>query len=501
MTRTYANPEVTKNMGLMKTRHLLIALVAVVLGAAALSAQAPDRSRIPSPGPAPALKLPVIQKRQLTNGLPVWIVELHDVPVVQVNLVVTSGSADDPVGKYGVANMTASMLENGAGTRTALEISDAIDFLGASLDIGSGSDSSAIRLHVPVARLAEALPIMSDVALRPTFPQDELERLREDQLTTIIQARNDPGTITGLAFARVLYGTAHRFGTAIMGTAATISAFTPADLRAFYTAKYRPDNATLLVVGDVTPTRVLPLLEQHFGKWRAPAGATPITHVKLPDTRPAEPRAVYLVDKPGAPQSQIRIGWVGVPRSTPDFFPIQIMNTVFGGSFSSRLNMNLREKHGYTYGASSAFDMRVAPGPYYAAAGVQTDKTIESLKEFFNEFNAIQQPVDAEELSRAKAYVALRFPERFETTGDISANLENLVVYRLPDDYFARYVPNIQAVTVAEAQRVARKYILPDRVAVVVVGDLKTIEPGIRALNLGPIKVMTVDEVFGPVPK
>jgi zinc protease len=177
------------------------------------------------------------------------------------------------------------------------------------------------------------------------------------------------------------------------------------------------------------------------------------------------------------------------------------MNTVLGGSFSSRLNMNLREAHGYTYGAASAFDMRIAAGPFYATAGVQTDKTAESLKEFFNELNGILEVVPADELDRGKNYLALRFPERFETTGDISTNLENLVVYHLADDYFSKYVQNILAVTASDAQRVARKYIQPDRVAVVVVGDLKSIEPPIRALNLGPVKLLTIDEIFGPSPR
>jgi len=208
---------------------------------------------------------------------------------------------------------------------------------------------------------------------------------------------------------------------------------------------------------------------------------------------------VYLVDKPGAAQSQIRIGLIGVARSNPDYFPIQVLNTMLGGAFSSRLNLNLREKHGYTYGAGSAFDMRVAEGPFVASAGVQTDKTAEALKEFFNEFNGMLQPIPADELERVKSYVALRFPGSFETTGDISRRLEDQIVYHLPDDYYAKYVQSIQAVTAADVERVAKKYIQPDRMAVVVVGDVKTVEPGIRALNLGPIHTMAADEVLGTI--
>jgi len=196
----------------------------------------------------------------------------------------------------------------------------------------------------------------------------------------------------------------------------------------------------------------------------------------------------------------VRIGWAGVARSTPDYFPITVMNTVLGGAFSSRLNLNLREKHGYTYGAQSQFDMRLAAGPFVANAGIQTDKTADALKEFFNELNGILQPVPADELARAKHYVSLRYPLGFETTSDIAARLEQAVLYRLPDTYFSTYVQNIESVGAADVQRVAQKYILPGKFAVVIAGDRAAIEPGIRALNLGPITIMTVDDVFGPAP-
>lgn len=473
----------------------VVACIALLLATTvALPAQTPDRSKPPAAGPAPALKLPAIQKRQLSNGLPVWIVELHEVPVAQVNLVVLSGTADDSAGKFGIASLTTAMLTEGAGSRSSLQIADAIDFLGADLGASSGFDSSAVRLHVPVARLAEALPIMADVALRPTFPRDELERQRQQRLTNLIQARDDPSTIAGLTFSRVLYGSTHRYGTAAMGTAETIRAFTVDDLRSFYTSAFHPDNATLLVVGDVTPDSVMKLLETSFGSWKAPAGAP--ARAKLADAGQHATRTVYLVDKPGAPQSQVRIGWIGVPRSTPDFFPLQVLNTVLGGAFSSRLNLNLREKHGYTYGAASSFDMRTTAGPFSAMAGVQTDKTKESLQEFFNELNGILQPVPADELARAKNYVALRFPGGFETTGDISRRLEDAITYKLPDDYFSSYVQRIQAVTAADVQRVAKKYVDPSKLAVVVVGDVKTIEPGVASLKLGPAKTLTIDSVF-----
>jgi predicted Zn-dependent peptidase len=480
----------------MRMRSTLTLLL--LTAAVSLSAQAPDRTKPPVPGPPAALKLPTIQKQQLSNGLPVWIVEQHEVPVAQVNLVVLSGSADDPVGKYGIASLTAAMLMEGAGSRPSLELADAIDFLGADISTASASDLSTVRLHAPVARLADAVPIMADVAQRPLFGQPDLERLRQQRLTSIIQARDDPNSIAALAFARVLYGTGHRFGTATIGTAETVRSFTTDDLKSFYAAAFRPDNATFIVVGDVTPASVVPLLEKSFGSWK-PAAST-AAHVKQPAPPQRTRREIYIVDKPDVPQSQIRIGAVGVQRSTPDYFPIQVMNTIFGGSFSSRLNLNLREKHGYTYGANSFFDMRIEPGPFTAFAGVQTDKTSEALKEFFTEFTGMQQTVPADELERAKNYVALGLPGDFETTGDVSRRLEDALVYHLPDDYFSKYVQNIEAVNGAEVLRVAKKYLQADTMAIVIVGDRKVIEPAVRGLNLGPVNVLTIDSIFGPPP-
>lgn len=490
-TRKHEGKPVFRNMQALR---VFVTSWLLVLGIfTSITAQAPDRRRPPEVGPAPALNLPQVQKRQLSNGLRVWMVELHEVPVVQVNLVVMSGAADDPPGKYGAAHFTAAMLTESAASRSSLEIADAIDFLGADLSVASSFDAITTRLHAPVARLGEALAIMADVVLRPTFPIDELERLRQQRLTSLIQARDDAATVAAMAFSRVVYGQAHRFGTSAMGAERTLKAFTADDLRSFYASAFRPENAALIVAGDVQPGTLMPLLESRYGAWKAGPHKE---RTALPPATARRKREVYLVDKPGAPQSQIRIGSVGVRRTTPDYFPLQVMNTILGGSFSSRLNMNLREKHGYTYGASSVFDMRAEPGPFFAAAGVQTDKTAEALREFFNELNGIRQIVPAGELARAKSYVALRFPAQFETTADVARRLEELVVYGLADDYFSKYVHGIESVSAEDVQRAARTYVQPDDVMVVVVGDRKAIEPGIRTLDLGPIDTLAVDDIF-----
>ncbi len=454
---------------------------------------APDRTKPPALGPAPQLNLPPIQKRTLSNGLSVWLIEAHEVPLVQINLLLKAGAGDDPAGKFGVASLTAAMLDEGAGKRTALQLSDEVEFLGAALTTSSSFDASTVRLNVPVSRVKDALPLMADVILRPTFPEEELNRVRQERLTALLQAKDDAASVAPLAFARIVFGAMHRYGTGIAGTEATLKAFTVADLKTFHASMYQPGNAALLVVGDVTAEAILPQLEMQFGSWKG----TSAPRRPVPQATQIAQGQITIVDMPGAEQSQIRSGWVGVPRATPDYFELEVLNTILGGSFTSRLNQNLREEHQYSYGASSRFDMRLSAGPFQAGAGVQTDKTSEAIREFFNELNGISKPVSADELTKAKNYIALSFPSEFESSGDLSSKMEELVAYDLPERFFGEYVDNIQGVTSAAVQKLAATYIQPKRFAVVVVGDRKVIEPGIRALNLGPVRVMSVDEAIG----
>jgi predicted Zn-dependent peptidase len=394
------------------TRLVIVSVWASCLLLCDLRAQAPDRSTPPAVGPAPALRLPPIETRTLSNGLQVTIMGVHKVPTVHLELSVRAGTASDPKGRYGLASLTVDMLDEGAGTRDALAIADAIDYLGAGLSTDASVDASYVELHVPVARLGDALPIMADVVARPTFPAAELKRLRDERLASLLEAQDDPEQLVQLAFPRVVFGAAHRYGTSAIGTASSLGAITVADLKAFHAAQYRPANARLIVAGDVTAASIVPALERAFATW---TGALSGAAGKLPEAPQLTARRVYLVDKPGAAQSQIRIGWVGVPRSTPDYFALRVLNTVLGEAFTSRLNTNLREVHGYAYGASSRFDMRRTAGAFYAAAGVQTDKTVESLKEFFVELASIHETLTPEELQKAKSYLALQLPRSFET--------------------------------------------------------------------------------------
>ncbi len=459
----------------------------------AVDEQAPDRSKAPVPGDPPALKLPPTEKRSLSNGLPVWIVESHEVPVVNLTLIVKAGAAADPAGKYGLASFTSAMLDEGAGSRGALELADAIEFLGASLSTGSTMDASTVRLQTPVSKLEAALPLFADVVLRPTFPETELERLRQQRLTSLLQLRDNAGALATAAFSRVLYGPRHRYGTGTLGNEASNGEMTAGDLRGFYSTYYQPQNAHLLVVGDVDTADVLARLERALGGW---ANAGTVTVPAVPPATQHAARQIYLVDKPGAQQSQIRIGLVGVARSSTDYYVLEVLNTVLGGSFTSRLNQNLRERNGYAYGAGSSFDMRAEAGPFAASAGVQTDKTVESLREFFAELDGMHRPVPEEELARARNLRALGFPGSFETTAGIAGNLSELVVYGLPESTFGEYVPKIRAVTAADVTRAAQKYLSADRFAIVVVGDLRTIEKPIRDANLGPVRVLSSDDVL-----
>jgi len=473
-------------------RFVATVLIAVALGAASSGAQ----NRGARPGAASAATMtPVILKRQLSNGLKVWIVEQHELPVVQMSLLVLSGTAADPRGRYGVASLTSAMLTRGAGSRSAGEIADALDVLVANLSASSDVDSTSLQMYVPAGGLASALPLMADVAQRPTFPAQELETLRRQRLVTLRNAHADPDAIAALAFARGSYGPSHRSAAALIGTADSIQALTPEDLRAFHASGYRPGNSTLIVVGDVTPDQVLPLFETHFGKWQ-PANVNRVAEPAPALQRPG--RQLTIVDMPGAPQSRILVGGVGGSNSFADFFPMQVLTAVVRGRLSPDRNQTVRD---YTTGVRSGFDMRKSATPFVAAAAAQVDKTAESLKALLDELSGLVKEIPADELARAKDEVTLQFPRTFEAPGRISSRLrllESLVVHGLPDNYYAGYAAAIQAVGAGDLQRVAQAYLHPDHLTMVIVGDRKAIEPSVRALNLGSIKAMSIDEVFAP---
>ncbi|MBI1807879.1 MAG: insulinase family protein [Ignavibacteria bacterium] len=487
-------------INVMNSRNckLIVAVLMIVLmfASTTVNAQKPDRSKPPESGPPPSLKLPAIHHLTLSNGLPIVLLEKHEVPLVQLELLVRSGAVIDPPEKSGLASITAAMMEEGAGSRNALQLADAIDFLGANISAFAGQHVSGVLLHSPVSKLDSALALFGDVALHPTFPPEELERNRKERLTTLLQWHDEPGAIASFIFNRTLFGEKHPYGISTLGNEKSIRGFHVEDMKNFHSTYFRPNNATLIVVGDISERVILPKLESIFGKW----SAGKIERPSFPSVDQVQQRQVYMVDKPGAAQSVIRIGRIGVQRLTEDYYALLVMNTILGGSFTSRLNHNLREEKGYTYGAGSSFDFRPLPGPFSARAAVQTDVTDKALVEFMKELNGILQPVTDQELTRAKNYLTLRYPESFETVADIAGQLSELVSYDLPDNYFNEYTKHILSITKEDVQLVAKKYLDPERVAVIIVGDRKQIDQGVTALNLGPIKYFTIDDVLGPAP-
>ena len=469
----------------MITRYSIAGMVALAFAATANAQTTFDRTKIPTLGPPPKVSLPPIITRELPNGLKLMIVEQHEIPVADFVLVVGGGGTVDPTGKGGLANLTSAMLTEGTATRTSLEIADQIAYLGIGLNAGSNWDASTLSLHTPTAQLDSALALFADVALRPAFPQAEFERVRKNRLTDLIQLKDRPTAIASQAYASILYGSEHPYGHSLIGNESSVNAISVADLQSYYRSNFLPNGATLIIVGDVNPAQIERKIQQIFGGWQRGA-VTPFTFGAAPK---AEATTVYLIDKPGAAQSSFRIGSIGVPRSTKDYFGLSVLNTILGGSFTSRLNQNLRETRGYTYGANSRFDMRRSAGPFTASAEIVTAKTDSGLIEFFKELNAIRDTIPAAELRKAKRYLQLGLPGEFETSQQIANQLIPVALYGLPLNYYNNYVQNIEAITQADVQRVARQYINPASLAIVIVGDRKTIEAGLKAVNAGPLSI------------
>ena len=459
-------------------------LLLTVYPSSRLAAQVVDRTKPPQLPPAPALKLPVVQTATLGNGLTLAVVEMHKVPVVDVEVMLDAGAARDPADAPGLATFTAAMLQQGAGTRGALEVADEAAFLGAELNTTASFDGAVASVHVPKRRLEAALDLLADVVLRPAFSDSEVNRQRALRGAQLVQQRDEPVAVANVAFPAIVFGAAHPYGHPLNGTDAATAALARPRVVEFYRTYYRPDAARVLIVGDINLAEARRLVAARFGAWeRATVPAFPTAG---PPALAA--RAVYLIDKAGAAQSVIRIGHVGPPRTTPDWYTLDVLNTILGGAFTSRLNQNLRETHGYTYGAFSQFAVRRLSGAFVALASVVTAKTDSSLIEFLKELRRIRdEPVPAAELAKAKAYVTLGLPGDFETTGGAAARFRELLVYGLPLDYYAQYIPRINAVTAADVQRAARQYIDPDHFDIVVVGDKSQIDAGIKALNEGPV--------------
>ncbi len=447
-----------------------------------------DRSVEPKPGPNPAFTPAPVERRRLSNGLEVLIAERHNLPIVGLNLVVKGGGTLTPAGKEGLAALTGDLLTEGTTTRTSLQLAGELAELGASVNGTGGAESCGLSLTTLARHLPKSLDVYTDILLHPSFPAKELERLRTQRLTTLLRLADSPPAIAGLVFPRLLYGDSHPYGRANTGTPKSVKGLDRADVVAFYKTLFVPNNAALIVVGDTTPDAIMPVLEAALEGWKP---GSPVAR-NLPEPPSSKPVTVYLVDKPGAAQSILTVGQVGVPRSTPDYFPLTIMNAILGGQFSSRINLNLREDKGYTYGARSSFTFAQGPGPFEAGAQVDTKNTRPALIELIKELTDIggPRPATAEELAFAKDRVIKGFPSRFESIGGgrrgggggLGGTLAELVLYDLPNDYFTTYRDKVEAVTAADVHRVAAKYVEPGKMTILIVGDRAKIEPELNQL-------------------
>ncbi len=438
-------------------------------------------ANLPKPTADPKLVLPTIQKHKLSNGLNVWFVRHSELPIVSMNMVVNSGSAGDPQNRAGLASMTARLMDDGTKTRSAVEIANQLQSIGANLNTGSGWDSANVSIQTLTKNLDKALDLYSDVIVNPSFPAEEIETVRRRDLVGLLQRKDNANAIANVVYNTLIYGKNHPYGKATGGDESSIKAIARTDIETFYSSNYRPNYSTLIVVGDTDAKTLLPKLERAFSNWKAGDS----TEMKIPENVVFDRPGIYIVDKPGAAQSVVTIGQVGVARSNPDYFPLTVMNSILGGQFSARLNMNLREDKGYTYGARSGYSLRRGAGPFDASAQVQTAVTKESVSEFMKELNGIRGgiPITDKELDYNKQSLIRRYPAGFETVGQISNQLSNLVVYGLPDSYFNDYIAKVNAVTLADVNRVANQHLDPSKMAILVVGDRKTIEPGLKDLG------------------
>ena len=458
-----------------------------------------DRSALPVVGTAPVPDFPEVQRATLSNGLEVVLAERPNLPLVRMQLLVDAGYAADPPTRPGLASMTATMMDEGTESRSALEISEQLALLGASIGSGANLDLNTVSLSALKDKLDPSLELFVDVVRNPSFPESELERQRRQRLAGIQQEKAQPMGMAMRALPPLLYGTGHAYSQPLTGsgTVASVEAMNRQDLVSFHQTWYTPDNATLVVAGDVTLSELVPQLEAAFGGWeRGNAPAKNLAVVPAPSAA-----TVFILDKPDAPQSVVLAAQLIPPTANPDEVAFETMNTVLGGAFISRINMNLREDKHWSYGAQSFAWDAAGQRPFVVYAAVQTDKTAESLQEIRNEIEAIRgpRPVTEDELIKAVDNLTLSLPGSWETINSVNGSLVEIVRFGLPDDHFDTYADAIREVTSDQATAVARQFLDPDRMVWVVVGDRAEIEESIRELGFGNVRVLTEDLVPEPI--
>lgn len=469
----------------MLTRVSIPILLMALATTTSMRSQAIDRSHPPKPGPASHVTFPPFTVRALKNGIPVYVVENHMQPYVSLHLVLRSGASSDG-DLAGLANFANTLLLSGAGTRDAEQLAEEIDFLGASLDAGAGRDETTVSLGVLTKYLPQALDLMSDVVLRPTFPKEEVTRERKHAIAGLKQNQSDPGYLAAVQFRREIFnGTP--YGTEIDGTEASLKKITREDCVRFHKEHFTAGNAFFVVAGDVAADQFIELLNQRFGDW---SGARPATPSFNGATEPP-PARVVIVDRPGSVQSAIRVGIPSIERSSPDFIPMVTVNTLFGGYFNSRINKNLREVHGYTYGARSSVEALLNPGSFSVSAAVRTEVTDSAVAEILKELTSISTaPVSDEELEMVKNYIVGSQALQIETPGQVASFVRAIALYGLPSDYYQTFPEKTRQLTKESLLEVAGRRMSPDPMLIVIAGDAAKIREKVEKFGT----VAVVDE-------
>jgi zinc protease len=450
-----------------------------------------DRSRLPPLRPVPRFSFPAISKSTLANGLGVWTAHHPQVPMVGLVLLVRTGSANDPAGSEGLAAITADMLDEGTGSRSAIDVHQDIARIGAQFDSDIGADAMLVSLTALSRFTGRGLELLADIVARPAIRDADFVRVRQLRLNRLIQLRDMPGVIADRAFARLLYGDAP-YGHTPLGNERSLSAMTVDDIRSFHRSAILPGAATLIAVGDCDHETVTRTAEAVFGEWRGEAG--PDSSAMSSTSKPAR---LNIVPRSGAPQSELRIGHVAASRSTPDYHVLLAANMVLGGQFVSRINLNLRGSKGITYGARTAFEFRRRPGPFSLSVSVDKAATALAIRESMDEIAAIRsdRPVSVEELAVGVAALTRGYARNFETLDQIARAIAQIALFDLPDDYYSSFVPRVEAVTPEQVTQVAARHLDPDRLITVIVGDLDQVGQNLDQLDLGQPAVLTADSI------
>jgi predicted Zn-dependent peptidase len=414
------------------------------------------------------------------------IAPVRKLPIATMIAMVDAGATCGARGREGIARLTAELLLEGTAKRDGAELIEGFERLGASVDASADWDGAAVRVTALLEHFADAVELLAEVLRTPAFPQREVDRLKSERLAELLQLSTEPRGLADDMFARFLYNPESRYALPEGGTTETVSAITRDDVLRFYSNRYTPRSVTLVIAGDLAFDEAESLARRTFEDWSGPAPA----ECRTIDAPARTTRAVHLVSKSEAAQSELRIGNVGIPRKHPDYYATVVMNAVLGGLFSSRINLNLRETHGYTYGAFSQMDWRRQAGPFVVSSAVQSESTAPAAREAIHEIERIREaPVTESELSLATSYLDGVFPIRYETTDAIAGALAALVRYELEDDYFDTYRQRVRDVSVTDVLRAARQHLHPSELQLVVVGDPRSIQGELEALNFGPLGI------------